>query len=88
MSESLERDGVGVTLEWTLENYYETETQYYNISINQNMAETHVETTLQLVASYDTSYNVSIMAIPLCGQRIVTTTIELYYGKYIIFMLL
>ena len=80
MSENLENDGIGVSLEWT---QAENQTQYsYNISINQNVAETLTETTaLQLVASYDTSYNVSILAIPQCGQRIVTTTIELYYGK-------
>ena len=41
-------------------------------------------TTLQFVVSYDTLYNVSILATPQCGQKIVTTSIELYYGKYIV----
>ena len=81
VAESLERDGVRATLEWTQGN----QTHYsYNISINQNIVATALtETTFQLLvdASYDTSYNVSVIAIPQCGQRIVTTTVELYYGE-------
>lgn len=80
MAESLERDGVRATLEWTQGN----QTQYsYNISINQKIIVTTAltETTFQLEASYDTLYNVSVIAIPQCGQRIVTTTVELYYGE-------
>ena len=79
VTESLDRDRVRVTLEWTQAN----QTQYsYNISINQNIVTTALtETTFQLEASYDTSYNVSIIAILQCGQRIVTTTVELYYGE-------
>ena len=83
MTESLERDGVRATLEWTQGN----QTQYsYNISIiiNQNNVATALnQTTFQLLvdASYDTLYNASIIAIPQCGQRIVTTTVELYYGE-------
>ena len=80
VTESLDRDDIRVTLEWTQENH----TQYsYNISINQNVVATALtETkTFQLEASYDMSYNISIIAIPQCRQRIVTTTVELYYGE-------
>ena len=80
VSKRLGSDGIRVTLEWIQKN----QTQYsYNVSINQNVStELDEMTTLQLVASYDTSYNVSILATPQCGQRIVTTSIELYYGMW------
>ena len=35
-----------------------------------------------MIASYDTVYIVSVVVLSQCRQRIVTTTIELYYGKY------
>ena len=77
VSKGSESDCIKVTLEWTQKN----QTQYsYNVSINQNVSIKLAETTtLQLIASFDTSYNVSILATPQCGPRIVTTSIELYY---------
>ena len=80
MSEVLDSDGIRVTLDWTHENQ---SLYVYSVSITPNaMSQTLSEsTTIQLVASYDTVYNVSILAVPQCGQRIVTTSIELYYGK-------
>ena len=79
MTERLDRDVVRVTLEWTPENH----TRYsYNISVNHAVVTTLTETiTLQLEASYDTSYNISVIAVPQYGQRIVITTVELYYGE-------
>ena len=75
VTENLESDGVQVTLEWTQGNQTSASTKM----LWQQLALT--ETTFQLEASYDTSYNVSVIAIPQCGQRIVTTTVELYYGE-------
>ena len=82
MFEGLESDGVGVTLEFIHEN----QSLYsYNVNVSPNVTIMFAErTNLQLTASYNTFYNVSILAIPQCGQRTVTTFIELYYGKYII----
>ena len=79
MTERLDRDVVRVTLEWTPEN----QTRYsYNISVNHVVVTALTETTtLQLEASYDTSYNINVIAVPQYGQRIVTTTVELYYGE-------
>ena len=80
VSEVLDSDDIGVTLDWTHEN----QSLYsYSVSITPNaLSQTLSEsTTIQLVASYDTVHNVSILATSQCGQRIVTTLIELYYGK-------
>ena len=79
MTERLDRDVVRITQEWTQEN----QTRYsYNISVNHAVVTALTKTTtLQLEASYDTSYNISVIAVPQCGQRIVTTTVELYYGE-------
>ena len=85
-SESFESDGIRVTLEWT---YYENYNHRglilhsYNVNVSPVVAFTSSERRLvQLMASYNTSYNVSILALSQCGQRIMTTTIELYYGRY------
>ena len=81
-SESFESDGIRVTLEWT---YYENYNHRglilhsYNVNVSPVVAFTSSERRLvQLMASYNTSYNVSILALSQCEQRIMTTTIELY----------
>lgn len=83
MFEGLESDGVKVTLELIL-NHGNQSLYSYNISdVTITLAE---RTNLQLIASYNTLYNISILAIAQCGQRIVTTFIEQYYGKYIYYI--
>ena len=82
VSEMLESDGIRVTLEWiTYENHNQS-LYSYNVSVSPMVALTSSERRVQLIASYDTLYNVCILVLSQCGQRIVTTTIELYYGKY------
>ena len=79
MSETLESDSVRVTLEWTQEN----ESLYsYNVSVTPQVASILTERTrLQLNVSYNTLYNVRILVTSYCGQRSVTTSIELHYGE-------
>ena len=81
MSESLESDSVRVTLEWPCETNQLLCS--YNVSISPNaLSQMLSEREVQLIISYDTLYNVSILAVSQCRQRIVTTSFELYYGMY------
>ena len=80
VSESLESDGIRINLDWT----HEDQSQYsYNVSVSPTalLSQTHSEGEIQFIASYDTLYNISLLAIPQCGQKVVTTLIELHYGK-------
>ena len=83
VSENLESARIGVTLEQTHET---NQSQYsHSVSISPNaLGQTFSEREIQLTVSYDTLYNVSILAITQCGQRIATTLFELYYGMYTI----
>ena len=83
-SENLGSDGVRVTLEWTTyENHNDQSLYLYNVSVSPMVALTSSERRVQLIASYDTLYNASVVVLSQYRQRIVTTTIiELYYGKY------
>ena len=80
-SESLESDNIRVTLEWTYENYNQS-VYLYNVSVSPMVAIASSERLIELIASYDTLYNVSVVVLSQCGRRIVTTSIELHYGKY------
>ena len=84
-SENLESDSVRVTLEWTTYENHSQSLYSYNVSVSPMGALTSSERRVQLIASYDTSYDVSVVVLSQCGQRIVTTTIELYYGKTVTF---
>ena len=79
-SESLESDNIRVTLEWTYENYNRS-VYSYNVSVSPLAAIISSERLIELIASYDTLYNISVVVLSQCGQRIVTTSIKLHYGK-------
>ena len=80
-SESLESDNIRVTLEWTYENYNQS-VYSYKVSVSPVIAITSSERVVELIASYNTLYNVSVVVLSQCGRRIVTISIELHYGKY------
>ena len=88
MSETLERDGVRVILEWTQDNH----TSYsYNVSVTPHAASTLVPERMrvQLNVSYNLQYNVDVLATPkfnnsYCGEgnNFITASIELHYSEY------
>ena len=84
-SESFESDGVRVTLEWTYKNHNQPDLHSYNVNVSPVLVLTSSERrSVDLMANYNISYNVSILVLSQCRQRIMTTTIELHYGKYCI----
>ena len=83
LSEQFEKDGVIVTLEWTEENSLYS----YNISVSPQLEVMFIERVsfrVQLSVPYNSFYNVSIAAVPLCRRNNVTTFIgpSLYYSEY------
>lgn len=72
---------VTVILEWTQEDGV-----YYNVSVVPPTASVFTgSTSLHLTVSYNTSYNVSVVATSFCGQNSATTVIVLTqsYGEYV-----
>ena len=82
VSESLESDGVQVTLKWTQENL--TVSFYsYSVSVNPQVPslEFPEQTKVQLKVLYDIFYNVSFQAVPFCKQGITIAFVQLYYRE-------
>lgn len=93
--ERFESSGVTITLHWwlTVEYYYY---QSYDITVVPQLSEqsllnftdtTHIS--VQLKVFYNTSYNVTLSAIPLCGGNKLTSSMqELYFNlsKYKIYL--
>ena len=79
--EQFESDSVTTTLEWAQEHslysYYVTGTQDTALWINGSAS-----VNLKLKVPYNTSYNISVLAIPPCRRDIVMRFIELFYGKF------
>ena len=80
--EQFERDGVTVILEWTLE--YSGTFYSYHVTVVPSVAILTYSgrVRVQLKVSYDVSYNISVVASSLCGQRNVTAFTILHYGEY------
>ena len=80
--EQFESDGVMTILEWTQENslysYYVTVTPDMELWINGSAS-----INLKLKVPYNTSHNVSVVAMPPCTKDTVEVTrfIELFYCK-------
>ena len=69
-------DNVTVILEWTPENGMS-----YNVSVVPQVAVRFTgDRSVQLTASYNTVYNVSVVAT-LCGRNNATTATGLSYGE-------
>ena len=76
-SEQFGRDAVSVTLQWIPKSLYS-----YNVIVNpQVQLQFNGSTRVQLILSYNTLYNVSVVATHLCGQNAVNMInfVELYY---------
>ena len=82
VSESLESDGVRVTLEWTREN---VTMSFYSCSISVSPQVPSLEfpgqTKVELKVLYDIFYNVSFQAVPFCKQGITIAFVQLYYRE-------
>lgn len=79
VSEQYEGNGVIVTLEWTQENPLYS----YNVSVIPPAEITFTgKARAQMKVSYNTSYNVSVMASSPCGRSDATNFTELYYSEY------
>ena len=81
LSEQFQSSNVLVTLEWIQRDFYS-----YNVSTIPKL-EHEVEykiSGVRLNVSYNTFYNVNVMAIPPCQQNHnnMSNFIGLYYGKY------
>ena len=79
----LEATGENITIffEWTATDTY---FHSYNITVVPPAETTfNGRTSVRMTLSYSTRYNVSIVAIHPCGQRIMAVFKELYYGKQI-----
>ena len=77
MSEQFENETVIITLEWTVQNG-----AFHGISVDpQDLVDSVYTgpTTIQLIVSYNTLYNVSAVAT-LCGQNS-SHFLELHYGE-------
>ena len=80
----LESDGVIITLRWTGDRVHYL-SHYYHIKVIPPIHPTELNFTgrmsIQLKVSYDIKYNVTVVAVPLCGQSnvIMTTSTELIY---------
>lgn len=73
-------ESISALLEWSPERPGNT-TVYTVVTIPQSKNIAFIEnTTVQLQLSYNTQYNISIIAT-LCGYRNATTTLLLYFGK-------
>ena len=78
VSELFMREHVSVLLEWSGINGV-----IFDVSVTPHVVESFAQSTsFQLTVSYNTQYNVSVMA-SLCGQNNTTVT-ELHYGEFCI----
>ena len=59
-SESLESDNIGVTLEWTYENYNQS-VYLYNVSVSPIVAIASSERLIELIAYPTTLYTMSVL---------------------------
>lgn len=83
LSEQFETDGVVVTLEWIQHDFYS-----YNVSVVPSLEYDIEETTrVQLNMSYNTFYDVNIIASPPCELNSTTDFIELHYCEYVLLKL-
>ena len=80
-SKVFESNRVIVTLEWTQASSF----HFYNVSVIPSQSVevmSRGSTRVQLALSYNTQYNVSVVATHICGQTYrVTNLTELYYSK-------
>ena len=75
----LDAVSVSVVLMWTQINWLYS----YNVSVTPSVEMTfNGGTTVQLILSYNTQYNVSVVATHPCLGRIITKMSVLHYGKY------
>ena len=75
-SEEYRADSIAVIIEWT-----QWEDASYNITIIPMVPMIHTgSTSVQLIASYNTEYSVSLEASTVC-QSIGSSNITLFYGK-------
>ena len=80
ISELFESNHVTVTLKWTSES--SVQSVAYNVSVvPQGAVKFNGSTTAQLTLTYNTLYNVSILAAVQCGLN-ATTSIVLKYGEF------
>jgi hypothetical protein len=82
LSERLEKNGAIVTLGWTQEG----PSYSYNVATNPRVEHSNITNyseniRIQLNVSYNTFYNVNVIASSPCGQ--INDFIGLYYGNYI-----
>ena len=90
VSESLESDGVRVTLECTHLENISGYLYSYDVSVSPHVPVLMLpeRRRFQLKVLYETFYSVSIQAIPFCGRRILTTFIGLYFSELILSVIL
>ena len=75
-SEEYRADSIAVIIEWT-----QREGVSYNITIVPTVPMIYTgSTSVQVIVSYNTEYNVSLEASTVC-QSIVSSNITLFYGK-------
>ena len=75
-SEEYRADSIAVIIEWT-----QQEGVSYNITIVPTVPMVYTgSTSVQVIASYNTEYSVSLEASAVC-QSIVSSNITLFYGK-------
>ena len=79
--EQFESDGVLILLGWiqehSLYSYYVTVTPDMALWINGS-----ANVNLELRVPYNTSYNISVVATPPCGQDTITRSTEIFYCKF------
>jgi hypothetical protein len=77
-----ERDGVIVILQWT--EYSPLCQFHYHINVKPQPAVMNLtleRTSIELKVVYNTVYNVTVVAVPFCGQNNVTTSTELIFSE-------
>ena len=76
-AEEFESDGVVVTLEWIQQKFHS-----YSVNVVPQQEYSVINMTVaQLSVSYNTFYNVSIIASPPCGHSNILNFLGLYYCK-------
>ena len=83
--EELQSESIMITLEWIQENVILS----YNVTVIPQIELAYDQQcttcTVQLTLSYNTQYNISVVATHPCGQSYVTSFVELHYkGEYIL----
>ena len=78
-------NSIVVLIEWIQSRHHRYDTTYSVNAIPWDLVHNIItltsSTSAQLQLSYNTNYNVSIIAT-LCGQRNATTIVSLYFGEY------